>query len=240
MAGAFLLSSRKEKRLAKATKRRKTLPQPTRLIARSQYEARQRRGGIKTVRPPFMYVVHGSVDGANVEMYNGYVEIFQLAVNDEAPNAPWNDPVPVMHLLSVTVHISDEIATMTVDTVVAALEALITQTDILRTMLPEPTDVLHSVMLEPEMQDPYLVNLYYDAHVEFTYERYDARAMHTPYWWVRRCRKCYRKHRSDQPHAGEGNMDDAFDDMQLITSQLVEMRLTDAGDFIVESIHPYQ
>ena len=233
MAGAFLLSSRKEKRLAYGTKRR-TPPPP--VLSQIKYEQKVVKEVTPTiiVLPPFEYRVYGSIKSLGIDMYNGFIVVKQI-VPDQ--NGSWNRYIAVAHVISVTVSASDQIDTIQVNVAVQAVHAILTQSNMLEYFVKEPTEIMHSVLLAPDANDGYLLEAYYYAHTEFSYASLESMETNTQYWWVPRCRTCYSRHWDSDPH---DYRDDAYDDIQLLTSQLFSLRLAEDGSFIVESIHAYQ
>jgi hypothetical protein len=233
MAGAFLLSSRKEKRLAYGTKRRRPPPP---VLSQIQYEQQAVRTQLPTlcVVPPYEYRVYGTVQGAGLEMYNGFMIVSQIAPDNIGS---WSNYARVKHTLSITVNASDEVDVIQTDVAVQAVHAMITQTDMIEYFSKEITEIMHSVLLSPDENDPYVMDAYYDAHQEFSYESLESMEVNQHFWWVPRCSQCYSRHWDDVKH---DYRDDAYEEIQLVSSQLFSMRLGDDGSFIVESIHPYQ
>lgn len=233
MAGAFLLSSRKEKRLAYSTKRRSPPPP---VLSQIKYEHRAIEEIVPkiVVLPPYEYQVYGSVQGRGIEMYNGFVVVKQI-VPDQFGS--WDRYVAVAHAISVTVSASDEIDVIHVDTAVKAVHAILTQSDILEYFAKEPTEVLHSILLAPDQIDMDVLEAYYDGHAEFSYVSTESMETHPHYWWIPRCGTCYSRHWDSESH---DYRDDAYDEIQLVTSQLFSLRLAGDGSFMVEAIHAYQ
>lgn len=233
MAGAFLLSSRKEKHLAYGTKRRSPPPP---VLSQIKYEHRVVKDVVPklVVVPPYEYRVYGSIQGLGHEMYNGFMVVKQI-VPDQFGS--WDRYVPVAHAMSVTVSASDEIDVIQVDAAVQAVHAILTQSDVLEYYVKETTEILHSMLMSPDANDMDVLEVYYDAHAEFAYVSLESMDTHTRSWWVPRCGTCYSRHWDDEPH---DYRDDAFDEIQLVTSQVFNLRLAHDGSFLIESIHAYQ